>query len=303
MQQPGTPSMTVVESPQVQRASRRFIKASLRAPLLGREDELVLARRWRDDGDVEALHALISAYTRLVIRPAMHYRRYGVPVSDLVQEGAVGLMLAAARFDPDRKTRFSTYASWWVRSAMQDFVLRNWSLVRTGTTAAQKALFFNFRRLRARIDEAHDARLSPEARQSIADELRVPLGDVETMEQRLAANDQSLNAPSSAEGDGEWQDLLPDTGPTPETIVAEMRDAETRARWLATALDELLPRERRIIAARRLGEECVTLEALGRKLGVSKERVRQLEQRAMKTLRRSIASQSGLGDGGALVDA
>ena len=295
--------MTVVESHQVQRASRRFIKASLRAPLLGREDERALARRWRDNGDVEALHQLISAHTRLVIRPAMRYRRYGVAVGDLVQEGAVGLMLAAARFDPERGTRFSTSASWWVRSAMQDFVLRNWSLVRTGTTAAQKALFFNFRRLRARIDESHDARLSPGARQSIADELRVPLADVEMMEQRLAAGDRSLNAPSSAEGDEEWQDLLPDTGPTPEAIVAEQRDAETRAGWLATALDELLPRERRIIAARRLGEECVTLEALGRKLGVSKERVRQLEQRAMKKLRRSIASQSGLGDGGALFDA
>ena len=295
--------MTAVESPEVQRASRRFIKASLRAPLLGREDELALARRWRDAGDIAALHALISAYTRLVIRPAMRYRRYGVPVSDLVQEGAVGLMLAAARFDPDRATRFSTYASWWVRSAMQDFVLRNWSLVRTGTTAAQKALFFNFRRLRARIGESHDHRLSPEARQSIADELRVPLGDVEMMEQRLAANDQSLNVPGSDGSNEEWQDFLPDTGPTPETIVAETRDAETRARWLATALDELLPRERRIIAARRLGEERVTLEALGRTLGVSKERVRQLEQRAMKKLRRSIVSQSGMRDGAALFGA
>lgn len=295
--------MTVVESPEVQRANRRFIKASLRAPLLGREDERALARRWRDDGDVEALHELISAYSRLVIRPAMRYRRYGAPVSDLVQEGAVGLMLAATRFDPDRETRFSTYASWWVRSAMQDFVLRNWSLVRTGTTAAQKALFFNFRRLRARIDESHDARLSDEARQSIADELRVPLADVEMMEQRLAANDQSLNVPSTAEGHEEWQDFLPDTGPTPETIVAERRDAEIRAGWLATALGELPPRERRIIDERRLGEECVTLEALGRKLGVSKERVRQLEQRAMKKLRRSIVDQSGLSDGGALFDA
>lgn len=295
--------MTIVESLEVQRASRRFISTSMRAPLLSREDELVLARRWREHGDTEALHGLIDAYTRLVVRPAMHYRRYGAPLSELVQEGVVGLLMAAQRFQPDRETRFSTYATWWVRAAMQDYILRNWSLVRTGTTAAQKTLFFNFRRLRARIGEPHDSRLTTAARRCIADELKVAIGDVEAMEIRLAANDQSLNAPAGLDGEEEWQDNLADPAPNPEVRVAAARDGETRSRWLAAALDELDARERRIIDERRLSDDTVTLKALSRKLGISKERVRQIEQGAMKKIRLSVIRQSGLKDGGALFDA
>ena len=295
--------MAIAESLEVQRASRRLIAASMRAPMLTRENEMALARRWRDEGDIDTLHALISSYTRLVIRPALYYRRYGAPMSDLVQEGVVGLMLAAERFDPDREARFSTYAAWWVRSAMQDFILRNWSVVRTGTTAAQKALFFNLRRLRAKIAESHDHMLSSEARGWIADELAVSVADVEMMEARLAAGDQTLNAPTGGEGDEQWQDFLPDPSPSPEAVVTATRDAATRSRWLAVALGELSKRERRIIDERRLRDDTVTLAALARKYGISKERVRQIEQRAMKKIRGSIVSQSGVRNGRELFDA
>ncbi|MFQ5784638.1 MAG: RNA polymerase factor sigma-32 [Alphaproteobacteria bacterium] len=285
--------MVALESPEVQRANRRFIKASMRAPLLSREHEFDLARRWRDQDDVAALHELISAYARLVVSAASYYRKYGLAMGDLIQEGLVGLMMAAARFDPGREARFSTYASWWVRSAMQGFILRNWSVVRTGTTAAQKALFFNLRRLRARIDGDPGAPLTPESRQHIAHELRVGVADVEAMEGRLAASDQSLNVQVSEGSDDEWQDLLVDPGPSPEEIVAGMCDAETRGRWLTVALAELGTRERQIVAERRLRDEPITLEKLGQRFGISKERVRQIEHNALKKIRRSIFRQSG----------
>ncbi len=285
--------LAAVESLHVQRANRRFVKDSMRAPLLTREREMELARRWREGDDVEALHELIMAYSRLVIRAASHYRKYGLPMSDLVQEGLLGLMLAAARFDPAREARFSTYASWWMRSAMQDFILRNWSVVRTGTTAAQKALFFNLRRLRARIEGDPDGPLSPEARRRIAEQLNVAVDDVVGMELRIASNDQSLNTQISDEGDDEWQDMLVDPAPSPEELVLEARDAATRRRWLATALSELSTRERQVIGARRLSDEALTLHALGQRLGISKERVRQIEHRALRKLRQSILRQSG----------
>jgi RNA polymerase sigma-32 factor len=197
-------------------------------------------------------------------------------------------MQAAARFEPDREVRFSTYAAWWIRSAMQDYILRNWSIVRTGTTAAQKSLFFNLRRLRAKIDDVSGRPLSREGREKIARELKVEIGEVESMEMRLAAADQSLNAPISDGGEDDWQDFLPDSRPNPEDVVIGMRDNETRSRWLGEALRELSPRERTIIHQRRLREQGATLEELGRELGVSKERVRQLEHRAMLKLRESM---------------
>ena len=275
----------------------------MRAPLLSREDELALALRWRETGDTEALHGLIDAYTRLIVRPAMHYRRYGASLSELVQEGVVGLLMAAQRFQPERAARFSTYATWWVRAAMQDFILRNWSVVRIGTTAAQKSLFFNFRRLRARIDEPHDNRLTCQARQKIAEELKVRVGDVEAMDLRLNANAQSLNAPDGQDGDGEWQDHLLDPAPSPEARAAGRLDGETRSRWLAAALAELTDRERKIINARRLRDDVVTLKALSRKLGISKERVRQIEHGAMRKIKRSIIRQSGMKSSRLLFDA
>jgi RNA polymerase sigma-32 factor len=279
--------MAYIDDPTTQKANLGFIKASMRTPLLSREREFELAQRWRDGGDTAALHELVRAYARLVIASAGRFRSYGLPLGDLVQEGSVGLMQAAARFEPARDVRFSTYAAWWIRSAMQDYVLRNWSIVRTGTTAAQKSLFFNLRRLRARIDDISGAPLSEAGRHKIAIALKVDVAEVESMDMRLGAADQSLNAPLGS-GEEDWQDFLADRRPTPEDEVIGLRDGATRSRWLSEALGELSPRERRIINDRRLREVGATLEELGRALGVSKERVRQLEHRALLKLRQSM---------------
>ena len=285
--------MAYIDDPVTQRANLDFIKASMAAPLLSRDREFELATAWRDQGDVAALHELVRAYTRLVIAAAARFRHYGLPIGDLVQEGTIGLMQATARFDPERDVRFSTYAAWWIRSAMQDYVLRNWSIVRTGTTAAQKFLFFNLRRLRARIEDSSGDAFGDAGRRQIAAVLKVDLAEVEAMEQRLSAADQSLNAPLSEGGEENWQDFLADSRPSPEEAVMSVRDDRRRSAWLAEALDELSPRERRIIHERRLREDGTTLEELGRELGVSKERVRQLESRALLKLRASMTKRVG----------
>ncbi|HLJ63788.1 MAG TPA: RNA polymerase factor sigma-32 [Stellaceae bacterium] len=284
--------MAYIDDPETQRANLSFIKTSMKEPLLSRDREFTLARAWRERADLAALHQLVRAYTRLVIATAVRFRNYGLPMGDLIQEGNVGLMQAAARFEPERDVRFSTYAAWWIRSAMQDYVLRNWSIVRTGTTAAQKSLFFNLRRLRARIEENSALGLSAAGRQKIADELRVDVAEVEAMDLRFSGGDQSLNLPLSDTGEEDWQDFLPDRRPNPEEVVTGWRDGNTRTRWLAEALGELSPRERIIINERRLREEGATLEELGRTLGVSKERVRQLEHRALTKLRHSMAKRT-----------
>ncbi|HJU19951.1 MAG TPA: RNA polymerase factor sigma-32 [Stellaceae bacterium] len=280
--------MGQIDDPETQRANLDFVKASMRAPLLSREHEFALARRWRDERDIAALHEFVRAYTRLVVAIAARFRNYGLPMGDLVQEGNVGLMQAAIRFEPERDIRFSTYAAWWIRSAMQDYILRNWSIVRTGTTAAQKSLFFNLRRLRARVADLSGGPMTREARQKIAEELKVTIADVEMMEVRLGATDQSLNAPLREDGEDDRQDLIADARANPEEVLIGQRDGAARAHWLAQALRELTPRERRIIRQRRLTEEGATLEALGRELGVSKERVRQLEHRALLKLKTAI---------------
>ena len=260
--------------------------------LLSRERELWLARLWREAGDEAALHELVMAYMRLVISTAARFRNYGLPMSDLVQEGATGLMQAAARFEPEREVRFSTYAAWWIRSAMQDYILRNWSVVRTGTTAAQKALFFNLRRLRAKIGDGSGGPLDEAGRAFIASELSVHTDEVEAMEMRLAGGDQSLNATISPTGEDEWQDFLADERPTPEETVMFARDSRTRSIWLAQALAELTDREQIIIKERRLRDDARTLEELGRDLGISKERVRQIEHRALEKLKVSLLERS-----------
>ncbi|MCW5729235.1 MAG: RNA polymerase factor sigma-32 [Alphaproteobacteria bacterium] len=285
--------MTHIDTPETQRSNRRYIKAAMRAPLLSAELEQQYARAWRERGDSAALHRLVTAYMRLVVAQASRFRHYGLPIGDLIQEGNIGLMQAANRFEPERGVRFSTYASWWIRSSIQDFVLRNWSIVRTGTTSAQKALFFNLRRLRARIDGGSDRPLEPEAREKIARALNVSIGDVMDMEMRLQAGDRSLNAPLAEDGETEWQDILVDERPDPEATVLMTRDGATRGRWLMQALRELSPRERTIINERRLKEEGVTLEFLGRELGISKERVRQIEHQALRKLRVSIERAAG----------
>jgi RNA polymerase sigma-32 factor len=267
----------------------------MKVPMLAQEHERELALKWRDEHDEQALHELTSAYMRLVISMAARFRNYGLPMSDLVQEGNIGLMQAAARFEPEREVRFSTYAAWWIRSAIQDFVLRNWSIVRTGTTAAQKSLFFNLRRLRALISDTGEAMMTRENREFIATKLGVSDRDVEQMASRLSSADRSLNAPMSEgiDGGGEWQDMLADGNILPDEDVMERNDAAKRTRWMQDALKALNPRELIIIQDRHLVEEGMTLEALGKQLGISKERVRQIEFQAMKKLKAALIKRVG----------
>ena len=274
-------------------ADRQFVKSAMKAPLLDPVHEANLARRWREQNDETALHELTTAYMRLVIAMAAKFRHYGLPMADLVSEGNVGLMQAAARFEPEREVRFSTYASWWIRSSIQDYVLRNWSIVRTGTTSAQKSLFFNLRRLRARISDTGDGIMTPQNREWVAEHLGVPLRDVENMASRLSGSDRSLNAPLSVDGDGEWQDMIADTSAVPEEVVMQERDSARRKEWIAEAMDVLTQRESYIITRRRLAEETLTLEALGEELGVSKERVRQIEHQALLKLRKALEKIAG----------
>lgn len=280
--------MAYIDDPYTQKANLDYIRHAMEQPMLAKEHELKLARRWAKKRDEKALHELINSYTRLVISIASRFRNYGLPMGDLIQEGNVGLMQAAERFDPSREVRFSTYATWWIRASIQDYILRNWSIVRTGTTAAQKSLFFNLRRLRAMLRDTSDGGLSPEHRTYVATALRVDETEVDKMASRLSAADRSLNAPLSDTGDAEWLDVLPDEGQLPEDEMMIERDRAIRHDWLRQALEDLTERELTIIRERRLVEEGVTLETLGRKLGVSKERVRQIEHQAMRKLRYSL---------------
>jgi len=275
------------------RADMRFIQRCMKTPLLSRDREQALALDWRDRRNPAALHELILAYSRLVVAGAVRLRGYGLPLGDLIQEGNIGLMEAATRFDPERDIRFSTYAGWWIRAAMQDYVLRNWSIVRTGTTAAQKSLFFNLRRLRARLTDPSRLTMSDGELDRIAKALGVAPAEVAAMEQRLAGADSSLNAMLGDDAEETWQDLLADQRPTPEEATVERHDQHLRRRWLAQALHRLAPRERRIVEARQLAERAMTLEELGQELGVSKERVRQLEHRALSRLRREVLALAG----------
>ena len=281
--------MAHLDDPTTQQANLRYIRQAMDEPMLERAHELKLANRWKKKKDEKALHEMIRSYTRLVVAIAAKFKNYGLPMGDLIQEGNIGLMEAAARFEPALENRFSTYATWWVKAQIQDYVLRNWSIVRTGTTASQKSLFFNLRRLRAKIDgqSARDF-LDDAAVSAIAKELGVDKSEVTQMEARMNGGDQSLNAPIGEEGDNEWQDLLADGTPNPEDVVIGMRDNATRSTWLNAALGELSERERTIIEERRMNDEVVTLEDLGKQLGISKERVRQLEQRALDRLKASI---------------
>lgn len=271
-------------------ADQKFVRQAMKVPMLEAEYERDLASRWRDSEDERALHELTTAYMRLVVSMATKFRHYGLPLPDLVQEGNIGLMQAAARFEPSREVRFSTYASWWIRSSIQDYVLRNWSIVRTGTTAAQKSLFFNLRRLRAKIEDTGEENLSPDNRKWIADQLGVPERDVDSMAARLHSTDRSLNAPMTGETETEWQDLIEDNSATPDQIVEVEHDTSRRREWIAKAFECLNEREQLIIQKRRLSDETVTLEVLGRQLGVSKERVRQIEHQALGKLRKALTN-------------
>lgn len=275
-------------------ADRRMIKIAMAAPYLERDEEQELALAWKDHNDQEARNRIAMAHMRLVISMASKFRNFGLPMSDLVQEGHIGLLEAAARFEPSREVRFSTYASWWIRASMQDYVLRNWSIVRGGTSSAQKALFFNLRRLRAKLAQGDRQLTARAVHEEIAAALGVSLADVQTMDARLSASDTSLQAPiSSGDSDGgERLDLLACDAPLPDEQVTDMIDQERRRVWLGHALRKLNEREMKIIRARRLSEDSATLEELGADLGISKERVRQIETRALEKLRTALVAEA-----------
>lgn len=268
-----------------QKSDLAYVREIMREPLLEREEELRLARAWHDHGDEQALHHLIKAYSRLVVSAAIRFRHYGLPIGDLIQEGNLGLMQAAGRFEPNREVRFSTYAKWWVRSSIQDYILRNWSIVRTGSSAAQKQLFFNLRRLRAQLASVSHESMSTEDKGKIATTLKVSIHDVEDMENRLSAHDLSLSSPMSDNSNDDWIDSLVDTSPSPESCTFTNFDASVRRHWIESAMHNLSPRERQIVISRHLTEGSMTLEALGQVMSISKERVRQLETRALRKMR------------------
>jgi RNA polymerase sigma-32 factor len=272
-------------------------RQAMKAELLDAEPELRLAYAWRDQRDEQALHRLITAYMRLAISMASKFRRYGAPMNDLIQEASLGLMKAADKFDPDRGVRFSTYAVWWIKASIQDYVMRNWSMVRTGSTSSQKALFFNLRRVQAKLEREASQRGEVldqhQLRQMVAAEVGVPVHDVEMMEGRLSGSDFSLNAAQSSDEDGrEWIDALEDDGVQAAEAVEGAHDTSRLRDWLINALQGLNARERYIVAERKLRDEGRTLESLGEELGLSKERVRQLEAAAFAKMRRSLEGQS-----------
>ena len=272
-------------------------RQAMKAELLDAETELRLAYAWRDHRDERALHRLITAYMRLAISMAAKFRRYGAPMNDLIQEASLGLMKAADKFDPDRGVRFSTYAVWWIKASIQDYVMRNWSLVRTGSTSSQKALFFNLRRVQAKIEREAAQRGESldvaQLRQMVASEVGVSVADVEMMEGRLSGSDFSLNATQSSEDEGrEWIDALEDDGPQGAEVVEERHDLAQLRGWLVQAMQALNARERFIVTERKLRDEPRTLESLGEELGLSKERVRQLEAAAFAKMKRTLENQS-----------
>ena len=275
----------------------RFVEEAKRYPMLSPEREQELARAWRDKRDRDALEHLVGSHLRLVVKIARGFAGYGLPLADLVAEGNVGLMQAAEKFDPARGFRFATYAMWWIRAAIQEYILHSWSLVKMGTTAAQKKLFFNLRKLKGRMEELDQGDLSPEAVTKIATDLDVPESEVIEMNRRLAGADNSLNALIGGGGidsEAEWLDMLPDEGPSQETIVGERRELRQRRELLDVALKKLNARERDIIFERRLKDEPSTLEELSHRYAVSRERIRQIEVRAFEKLQRAMREQTRL---------
>ena len=267
-----------------------YIRQTHKFPMLDAEVEQALCHRWRDDGDISAAHQLVRSHLRLVVKIAMGYRGYGLPSEELIGEGQVGLMRAVGRFDPDRGVRFSTYAIWWVRASIQEYILRNWSLVKMGTTSSQKKLFFNLRRIRGHSLEYDDGALKPEHVSRIANMLRVQEHEVVSMGQRMAGRDLSLNAPIGGDSQGEWQTWLADDSDDQETVLAEREETTYRKSLLPAALEKLTTRERHIVAERHLKESPTTLDDLSRHYGISRERVRQIEARAMTKLRRWVGA-------------
>jgi RNA polymerase sigma-32 factor len=269
----------------------RYLEEIRRFPMLEPQEEYMLAKRWREHGDRPAAHKLVTSHLRLVAKIAMGYRGYGLPISEVISEGNVGLMQAVKRFEPEKGFRLATYAMWWVKAAIQEYILRSWSLVKMGTTANQKKLFFNLRKAKSKISALEEGDMRPDQVKTIAKRLGVPEQDVIDMNRRLSG-DASLNAPIRADGDsGEWQDWLVDESSSQESILAENEEFDNRRKALTDALSVLNDRERRIFEARRLADEPVTLEDLADEFGVSRERVRQIEVRAFEKVQKAVKNR------------
>lgn len=279
----------------------QYLQDIRKFPMLEPDQEYMLAKAWTEHEDRDAAHQLVTSHLRLVAKIAMGYRGYGLPVADLIAEGNVGMMQAVKRFDPEKGFRLATYAMWWIRAAIQEYILRSWSLVKIGTTAAQKKLFFNLRRMKGQIAAVEEGDLTPEHVAKIAKKLDVPENDVVSMNRRLSAMDHSLNAPLRADAEGEWQDWLVDEAPDQETLVANKEEHDQRISLLQDAMKDLNEREQNILRERRLAEPPKTLEELSQEYGVSRERVRQIEVRAFEKVQKAMklaASESGLGNPG-----
>jgi RNA polymerase sigma-32 factor len=268
----------------------RYLQEIRKFPMLAADEEYMLAKRWKEHEDPEAAQRLVTSHLRLVAKIAMGYRGYGLPLSELISEGNVGMMQAVKRFDPERGFRLATYAMWWIRAAIQEYILHSWSLVKMGTTAAQKKLFFNLRKLKGQLQAIEEGDLSPENVTKIATELDVPEADVVSMNRRLASPDHSLNAPLRADSEGEWQDWLVDDVESQETALGERQELGLRRDLLVKAMKHLNERERDILTHRRLREVPTTLEDLSQKYNISRERVRQIEVRAFEKLQKAIKS-------------
>ncbi|HKZ96250.1 MAG TPA: RNA polymerase sigma factor RpoH [Hyphomicrobiaceae bacterium] len=278
----------------------RYLEEIRKFPMLEPNEEYMLAKRWREHGDAEAAHRLITSHLRLVARIAMGYRGYGLPIGEVISEGNVGLMQAVKRFEPDRGFRLATYAMWWIRASIQEYILRSWSLVKMGTTAAQKKLFFNLRRAKSQLQALEEGDLKPEHVKKIARKLGVTEEDVVSMNRRLGG-DASLNAPVRADTEsGEWQDWLVDESPDQEQRLVESEEFGRRKAYLSTALSTLNDRERRIFEARRLAEDPVTLEDLSAEFGVSRERIRQIEVRAFEKVQKAVQDAARSAEAGSV---
>jgi RNA polymerase sigma-32 factor len=282
------PSISSIPSIGSDTSLSRYLQEIRKFPMLEPDEEFMLAKAWREQGNTKSAERLVTSHLRLVAKIAMGYRGYGLPLSELISEGNVGMMQAVKRFDPDRGFRLATYAMWWIRAAIQEYILHSWSLVKMGTTAAQKKLFFNLRRLKGQMQAIDDGDLSPEHVTAIATKLDVPEQDVVQMNRRLATPDHSLNAPLRVDGEGEWQDWLIDETESHEIQLAERDELGKRKRLLQAAMGTLNPRERHILSERRLRDNPTTLEDLSQQYGISRERVRQIEVRAFEKLQKSI---------------
>ncbi len=265
-----------------------YLREIRKFPMLAPDEEFMLAKRWREHEDTEAAHKLVTSHLRLVAKIAMGYRGYGLPLSELISEGNVGMMQAVKRFEPDRGFRLATYAMWWIRASIQEYILHSWSLVKIGTTAAQKKLFFNLRKLKGQMKAIDEGDLDPDTVKRIARRLDVPEQDVITMDRRLSGPDHSLNAPLRNDGEGEWQDRLVDEAENQEARLARTEEFGKRSALLREAMTVLNKRERHILTERRLRDEPKTLEQLSQQYGISRERVRQIEVRAFEKLQKSV---------------